>query len=447
MAFKTESITHSTLQPSSFVEEGTVLDGVPLYDVVIIGGGASGVFCGIRLLETNPSLKVLILEASQHPLQKVRVSGGGRCNVTHDCFEVETLALNYPRGGKTLKNLLRQFNPQDMVRWLAHQGVSLHTEADGRMFPMTNSSETIIDCFLKRYHLLGGHLWTGCRVTTVTPALAAMPHEIHYQHQTHTHPCHARHVVFATGSNPRVYALLTQLGVTLVPPVPSLFTFGIPDKSLHTFSGVSFQKTKVKLTVAGYKKPFEYEGPVLITHWGLSGPAVLKASAFAARALAETHYQASCALDFTPSLSFEAAQEAWQAWSQTLSPKTHLKNALPPYLSCTLSHRFWEGYVLPTCQVSASTPLCELKKEQRNTLIRWLKGDLPWRVTSKGVFKEEFVTAGGVALKDVDFGRMALKKHPRIHVIGELLDIDGITGGFNFQNAWSTANAVKLLDA
>ncbi|MFM7469844.1 MAG: aminoacetone oxidase family FAD-binding enzyme [Vampirovibrionales bacterium] len=426
-------------QPSFFQEEGQAV-----YDVVVVGGGASGVFCAIRLLEKHPTLRLLILEAGEKPLQKVRISGGGRCNVTHHCFDPVLLSTHYPRGGKPLKNLLRHFQPQDMIDWLKAHGVELHTEQDGRMFPVTNASDTIIACFLNTLRMLGGKLWTQCSFQTLTSDETF--YTLGYTHQKRHDTLKARHVVFATGSNPRLYPLFESLGVPVVPPVPSLFTLGIPDKHLQAFAGTSFSNPKVKLWVEGYKKPFEHQGPVLVTHWGLSGPAVLKLSAFAARALAALGYHAKCALDFVPSMSFEALEQAWQAWVNTLSPKTHLKNAMPDFLETSLPQKFWEGYVLPLSDTPPHTPVCELKKEQRRAVLRWLKGDIPWQVTSKGVFKEEFVTAGGVSLKAIDFSRMNLKTHPHLYVIGELLDIDGITGGFNFQNAWTTANAVRLTD-
>lgn len=320
---------------------------------VVIGAGAAGCFAALACAEAYPRAKVIILEKTQQPLAKVRVSGGGRCNVTHACFDPKTLCQHYPRGHKELLGPFHRFQPTDTIEWFKERGIQLKTERDGRMFPTTDRSETIINCFLDEIKKRGIDLQLGVKVESLPEADA---------------------IILATGSSRRGHAFAQSLGHTIIPPVPSLFSFNVPSSPLLNLAGVAAPEATVWLEGGSRKET----GPIMITHWGFSGPAVLKLSAWEARFLHEKKYHATCVIE----------------WN----------GALPKRL-----RKFLE----------------------KNPCDRF-------QIEGKTTYKKEFVTCGGVCLKEVNFKTMESRVRPGLYFAGEILDIDGVTGGFNFQNAWTT---------
>lgn len=390
-----------------------------MWDVLIIGGGAAGFFTVINVKEKNPKLKVAILERGKEVLTKVKISGGGRCNVTHACFEPNVLVKNYPRGEKELRGPFHQFQPQDTMDWFAKRGVKTHTEADGRMFPITNSSQTIIDCFLNACDRLQIPILTNHSVQGL------LPKEDHWQVQTTQGMMSCKYLVIATGSNPKMWQMLHALGHQIVPSVPSLFTFNIKDPRIQDLMGISHQ---VMVKVKGTNLLFQ--GPLLITHWGMSGPAILKLSAWGARILAEKNYQFEIQINFVPDLKQENLRE------QLLQIKNdHPKKKITKNPIFGLTQRLWEKLVLASGILEDQT-WADTNKKQMNQLVLQL-AEATFAVNGKSTFKEEFVTAGGVSLKEVNFKTLESKVLPHLYLAGEVLDIDAITGGFNFQNCWT----------
>jgi predicted Rossmann fold flavoprotein len=357
----------------------------PPSDVVVIGGGAAGVFAALSVKEAHPTRSVTLLEKSAIFLSKVRVSGGGRCNVTHACFEPAELVKNYPRGSKELLGPFHKFQPRDTIHWFESRGVKLKTEADGRMFPVSNSSQTIIDTLLNEAHRLGINLQIRQHIISIFH----FDNLFHIQMRDGT-TLLTKALILATGSSPEGYRFAESLGHTIQPPVPSLFTFNVPTSPLSHLSGIAIQKATVSLPEVGMKQT----GPLLITHFGFSGPAVLKLSAWAARELHTLQYKTAIQIDWVPDLSVEEIKKAG-------------KPPLPKNLWKALNH---------------------------NTLH-----NDTYQMDGKTTHKEEFVTCGGVTLKEVDFRTMQSKILPGLFFAGEILNIDGVTGGFNFQNAWTTA--------
>ncbi|PSB29203.1 NAD(P)/FAD-dependent oxidoreductase [Chlorogloea sp. CCALA 695] len=393
--------------------------------VVVIGGGAAGFFGAVACASSHPHIQVTLLEASRQPLAKVRVSGGGRCNVTHACFEPINLVQNYPRGEKALQGAFSRFQATDTVKWFANQGVKLKTEADGRMFPTTDSSETIIDCLTKAADLAGVELLTGKTVVSVVKQTTGFEIELKTGEKIK-----CDRILLATGSNPLGYQIAQDLGHTIEPPVPSLFTFNILDKYLKELAGISVGTVQLKLSIA--KKTLEQTAPLLITHWGLSGPAVLKLSAWGARVLHDCKYQATLLINWQPEYSTD------QLRSQLLSAKTaHPKKVIALQRGVDLPHRLWQ-YLIARTDVGLDQRWAEISNKSLNQIIQELTQGT-YQIKGKGAFKEEFVTCGGVNLKQVNFKTMASRITPGLHFAGEVLDIDGVTGGFNFQSAWTTA--------
>jgi len=394
--------------------------------VVVIGGGAAGFFGAITCAETYCDPQITILEAGREPLTKVRISGGGRCNVTHACFDPAELVQNYPRGGKALRGAFSRFQPRDTVAWFAAQGVELKTEADGRMFPITDDSATIVDCLLETAKASGVKLRTGVRVVAVEKNAA--------QYQVHLKSGEmliCDRLLIATGSNPTGYQIAKALGHQIEPPVPSLFTFNIPDRQLHELAGVSLNKVRLRLQIPG-KPPLSQTGPMLITHWGLSGPAILKLSAWGARILQENHYQAILLINWVTDSNPEQLRKQLLAVRSQL-PQRQISTTCP----ILLPRRLWE-YLISRVNIGKEDRWAGLSNKQINQLIEELtQGE--YQIKGKGVFKEEFVTCGGISLKEVDCKTMESKFSPGLYFAGEVLDIDGITGGFNFQSAWTTA--------
>lgn len=397
-------------------------------DVAIIGGGAAGFFAALSCREHHPNARVTLYEKTGKLLAKVKVSGGGRCNVTHACFTVSQLVKHYPRGGKSLKKLFAHFGPQDTVDWFQQHGVALHTEADGRMFPVTNRSQTIIDCLVQEAQRLG------VVIRTNTPVQAIYPYESKYQltvggRHTETNQVAADCVIVATGGSPKLSGLdwLATLGHSIQPPVPSLFTFNMPQETITAMPGLSVDSAIVR--IPGSK--LVNEGPLLITHWGMSGPAVLKVSAWGARTLNECDYRFPVQINWLGRANEEAVRsDLLRQLPEMGKRKTANKNPFG------LPQRLWL-YFLARAGVNPDTPWAEVSKKSRNILLSVLLNDT-YTVSGKTTFKEEFVTCGGVSLSDVNLHTMESKVCPGLYFAGEVLDIDGVTGGFNFQAAWST---------
>jgi predicted Rossmann fold flavoprotein len=393
--------------------------------VVVVGGGAAGFFGAIACAEAHPNFQVTLLEATPKLLSKVRISGGGRCNVTHACFEPTMLAQNYPRGGKALRGPLSRFQPRDTVDWFERHGVRLKTEADGRMFPVTDDSETIADCLTRSARTAGVEVLTGVEVQSVEASDSRFT--IHLK-ESKSIVCDR--ILLATGSNPLGYRFAASLGHDLVPPVPSLFTFKITDPRIQDLAGVSVPSVQARLLVEGYK-PLEQMGPLLITHWGMSGPAVLKLSAWGARMLHETQYRGTLQVNWVPALTADELRD------QLLRAKAeYAKRAIVNYSPVPLPQRLWQRCV-SAIGIDSELRWADLSKKALNQLLQELQQGR-FEVQGKGVFKDEFVTCGGINLKEVNFKTMESRCCPGLYFAGEILDVDGVTGGFNFQNAWTT---------
>jgi predicted Rossmann fold flavoprotein len=400
--------------------------------IVVIGGGAAGFFGAIACAKTNPEAEVTLLEASRQPLAKVLISGGGRCNVTHACFDPEELVQNYPRGAKALRGALTRFGPQDTVAWFAAHGVYLKTEADGRMFPVTNTSETIVECLIKAVAKSGVKLRIGTHVTSVK-TLADGGFEILLK-SGETIKCDR--LLLATGSSVVGYKIVRELGHQIEPPVPSLFTFNIVDQKLRELAGVSVNPSQLRLS-AGGKSQLQQIGPLLITHWGLSGPAVLKLSAWGARVLHESRYQATLLINWLPDLHQEQVREKVLAVKEEWG-----KKAIALHRGVDLPHRLWQ-YIIARVSITTEDRWAEISSKTLNQLVQELTQG-QYLINGKGAFKEEFVTCGGVKLKEVNFKTMESRLVPGLYFAGEILDIDGVTGGFNFQSAWTTGYLAGL---
>lgn len=398
-------------------------------NVIVIGGGAAGFFGAIACAESNPQLQVTLLEAARQPLAKVRVSGGGRCNVTHHCFDPVRLVEHYPRGGKALRGAFTRFQPQDTVRWYESRGVPLKTEADGRIFPITDSSETIINCLMQTADQAGVKLLTAVGVKGVKQVTEADQNYFQVELKNgQLFQCDR--LLIATGSNPLGYRWAVNLGHTIEPPVPSLFTFNIKDPRLQGLAGVSVNNAQVRLGTG--KNKLEQTGALLITHWGVSGPAILKLSAWGARFLYDLKYNSSLQINWLPGYNHESLTQDLIAAKET-NPKKKIVN----YCPLELPKRLWQSLVTYV-GIKPNKVWSEINKKELNKLVgEIIQGQ--YQITGKGVFKEEFVTCGGVNLKEINFKTMESKKCPGLYFAGEILDIDGVTGGFNFQSAWTTS--------
>ena len=390
------------------------------WDAVVVGGGAAGVFAALRAKALTPSLKLTVLERSPKPLRKVLISGGGRCNVTHACHDLDLLLACYPRGGYRLEPILSRFMPADTVAWFEERGVRLKTEKDGRMFPVTNSSETIADCLLGEARKLGVEIKTDVRVDS----LERSGERFHLKSREQSFT--TSKLLLATGGASKSTTWLQQWGHEVVPDIPSLFTFCCEHPLIEGLQGVSVPAARLTLKT---DPTYEAEGPFLIPHGGVSGPAVLKLSAFAARTLAELNYQADFECDFLPFYPDEVVLE------------TLVQQDKPRQVSTTpvfeeIPKRFWKRLVAQA-SIPTEKRWGKLSDQGFQRLVDTLKRTA-LKVSGKGVFKEEFVTAGGLPLKEIDVYTMESKRVPGLYVAGELLNVDGITGGFNFQNAWAT---------
>jgi predicted Rossmann fold flavoprotein len=394
------------------------------YDIIIIGGGAAGFFSAINIVERNPKLKVAIFERGKEVLSKVRISGGGRCNVTHACFEPNELVKFYPRGEKELRGPFHQFCSGDTIEWFENHGVELKIEDDGRMFPVSNSSQTIIDCFQEAVKKLKIDVLTNHSVQELYKT------ETHWKITTTQDVFTCEKIVMATGSNPKIWELLQNVGHSIIEPVPSLFTFNIKDSRIKELPGIA---TQVSVKVNGTK--LESTGPLLITHWGMSGPAILKLSAWGARILHDKNYQFYIEVNWLNDIDIQDAELLLKDLKQEHAKKTVSKKS-----PLDLQNRLWESLVLAS-NIGNETKWADLSKNQLQNLANQLTKST-FQVNGKSTFKEEFVTAGGIDLKEINFKTMESKLHSNLYFAGEIVNIDAITGGFNFQNAWTSGYIV-----
>ncbi len=399
------------------------------FDILIIGGGAAGFFTAINLADKNPNLKIAILERGKEVLTKVRISGGGRCNVTHAEFIPKELSKKYPRGKKELLGPFHTFMTGDTIAWFEERGVELKIEEDGRMFPVSDSSSTIVGCFLKEAHKHAIKILTSHAVQDVgfdnAYAKTRKDDMDSFFIKTNKEDFSCKRLIMTTGSNPKMWSLLHKLGHSITNAVPSLFTFNIKDKRIDGLMGLA---TNVAVKVLGTTQ--KSEGPLLITHWGMSGPAILKLSAWGARELSDLKYEFEIQINWLQYLSVEDALEELMELKLL-----HGKQSPFTYAQLELPKRLWHN-LLMAAGIEPALKWAALTKVQLMSLSRELTQSR-FRVSGKSTFKEEFVTAGGVDLKEVNFKTFESKKVPRLYMAGEVLNIDAITGGFNFQNAWT----------
>ena len=390
--------------------------------IVVAGGGAAGFFAAIACAEMDPGCAVTIYEATAHPLAKVRVSGGGRCNVTHACFEPRELVQRYPRGARELLGAFSRWQPRDTVEWFAARGVELKTEADGRMFPVTDDSRTIVDCLQDAARKAGVILKINCGVKSVEgrgPFKLAL---------TTGESVMCDRLLLATGGNKTNtgFAIARQFGHMIEPPVPSLFTFHIKDPRLKELSGISVEDAATAVRGTALKE----RGPLLVTHWGLSGPAILKLSAWGARELHDCDYKFTLLVNWVPAFKSDTLPAELER-----ARAAHPKKQIGTWCPVGLPLRLWEK-LLAAADLPPGTQWAVVPGAALRALAAQV-GAGEFTVDGKSMFKEEFVTCGGVRLGEVDFKTMASRLVPRLHFAGEVLDIDGLTGGFNFQAAWT----------
>jgi predicted Rossmann fold flavoprotein len=391
-----------------------------MYDLAVIGGGAAGFFTAIQLAERNPGARIIILEKSNKVLSKVRISGGGRCNVTHACFIPQEMVDHYPRGHKELLGPFHRFLCGDMMAWLSEHGVETKIEADGRVFPTSDSSQSIIDCFeglCEKYKV---------EINLSSAVKSLSPQEDYWSIETNTEKVDARCVMMATGSTPSMWSVLAHMGYQIIEPVPSLFTFNISHRLLEELPGLSMPEAEVRIKGSKHVA----SGPLLITHWGLSGPAILKLSAWAARELNE------CAYDFEIQIDWLGLGTDYVRDGIEHERAKNGKRMVKKYPLFGIPRRLWERF----CYMAKVRDLnfASLSSSHIEGLIKVIAScTLP--VKGKSTFKDEFVTCGGVDLKQIDFKSMQSRKHDGLYMAGEVINIDAVTGGFNFQAAWTEA--------
>lgn len=398
----------------------------PRPNLLVLGGGAAGFFGAIRAAETAPRARVVLMEATGSPLQKVRISGGGRCNVTHNQFDPAQLVTKYPRGAKELRGVFARFGPRETIAWFEARGVKLKAEPDGRMFPVTDDSGTIVDCLVAAALEAGVELRMNATARELRREGDAFLARLKDGSEARFDG-----VLLATGSNPQGLALARGLGHTLVPGVPSLFTFNLEDPRIDGLAGVAVERVRAK-AVMGDGASFEQEGPLLVTHWGMSAHAVLRLSAWGAREFHAAGYAARLVIDWIPDVTEAKLRERAEDARLLHARGTIGANTLAP----EIPRRLWERLVL-AAGGDPEMRWAEVPKRGVNKLVDELKRG-SFEVKGKGPFREEFVTAGGVARAEVDWRRMESRIAPGLFFAGEALDVDALTGGFNFQNAWST---------
>ena len=399
--------------------------------VAVIGGGAAGFFAAISVKKHHPQAKVTIYEKSNKLLSKVRISGGGRCNVTHHCFDIRELVKNYPRGERPLKKAFGIFSTTDTIQWFKERGVELKTESDGRMFPVTDDSETIINCLMNETRKLGIGIKTKSNIKKLKQTETGYELGFHRGGRVE-----ADKVIVATGGSPRAsgFDWLRDLGHEIEEPVPSLFTFNMPEEPIKELMGVVADPVSVK--IMGSK--LQSDGPLLITHWGMSGPAILKLSAFGAEELSKEEYQFNVLVNWTGEKTEQEVREMLKAVVGDHGLKK-ITNVNP----FQLPGRLWE-FLIGKLEFGENMIWQNLGKKNINRLVHLLTND-EYQVQGKTTFKEEFVTCGGISLYDVDMKTMQSRKSPNLYFAGEVLDIDGVTGGFNFQAAWTTGYIAGML--
>ena len=396
----------------------------PNWDVIVVGGGPAGFFAAIRCAELNPKLDVLIIEKASQTLGKVIISGGGRCNVTHACFEPAQLITYYPRGGTELRGAFSRFQPKNTVEWFEARGVKLKTEADGRMFPSTDDSNTIADCLRKSAREAGVQVELRTSLLGVKKGSKG-GFRLEVRKEAENFILQTKKLLIATGSDRKTLDIIKSLGHTVIEPVPSLFTFNIRDKRIDGLSGVSVENVTLKMD------SITTRGALLITHWGLSGPAALRLSAWGARELFEKKYRAKLIVNWLDEYSFDKALDILQRnkdWQENTRKKV---SSAPAFSQIPL--RLWKQLVYFIGEKNWG----DVSKAELRKLAQELTAG-EFEIRGKGQFKDEFVTAGGVSLKEVDFKTMGSRVVDDLFFAGEVLDIDGITGGFNFQSSWTT---------
>lgn len=396
---------------------------MPQKNLIVIGGGAAGFFCAVNAARLNPSLKVLLLEKSGKLLSKVKVSGGGRCNVTHACSDINEMMKRYPRGTHFVKKSFHRFFTNHTIDWFKQRNVELKTETDGRMFPVSNSSETIINCLLdeaRKYNV---------DVKVNTEVKGVIKNEDGWLVETAKEQLTANYICIASGGYPKasMFNWLNNLGHSIEEPVPSLFTFNIPKHSITKLMGISVEKVSIKIADTKLKE----EGPLLITHWGLSGPGILKLSAWGARELARVNYRFNITINWLVNFNEQTLKSQFQIFRNSIPSKKIVNQNFGH-----LPNRLWE-YLLLESNINSDMRFADLPTKAENLLIKNLVS-YTLNVNGKTTFKEEFVTAGGIRLNEVDANTMMSKKNQDLYFAGEILDVDGITGGFNFQHAWSS---------
>lgn len=395
--------------------------------VAVIGGGAAGFFSAIHVKINHPEAEVVLFEKSKKFLSKVRISGGGRCNVTNGCTDIDVLCEAYPRGGKQLRKAFQTFNTTHTMSWFESRGIQLKTEPDNRVFPITDNSQTIIDCLWREVNQRNIKIELKATVTRIETKENKLILHITDQGSS---PHRFDKVIVATGGSPRRKGLdwLAALGHTVEPPVPSLFTFNVPDNPITSLMGTVVNP--VAVMIQGTK--LKTEGPLLITHWGMSGPAILKLSAFGARILNEMNYSFQFRINWVNEINNDIVADALRDIAQE-----HPKKLLASFRPYDLPKKFWH-YLLNKSDVSPEKRWHELGKKNINKLVQLLTNDI-YHAKGKTTFKEEFVTCGGISLKNIDMHTMQSKIIPNLYFAGEVLNIDAITGGYNFQAAWTTA--------
>ncbi|MGB3144663.1 MAG: NAD(P)/FAD-dependent oxidoreductase [Maribacter sp.] len=408
-----------------------------MYDVLVVGGGAAGFYAAIHIAQTRPNTKIAILERGKEVLTKVKISGGGRCNVTHAEFNPKDLSTNYPRGEKELLGPFHQYASGDTIGFFEERGISLKIEEDGRMFPVSDSSQTIIDCFVSEAERLGVQVKT---LSAVRNLVKSTDHDDYpWQLQLDEGSLSAKSVILATGSNPKIWNVLAALGHTIIPPVPSLFTFNIKDEriadipGISTFAEVQILPKKIRGQISKKSKTainhLFSEGPLLVTHWGMSGPAILKLSAWSARILEEYNYQFKIQVNWIPEYHQNGLLELFLKVKE-VEKKTVIRTKV-----IDVPKRLWANLVRAS-GINVETTWPEVSKQQLQTLAAQLTKGV-FQVNGKSTFKEEFVTAGGIDLKEINFKTYESKVVDGLYFAGEIMNVDAVTGGFNFQNAWT----------
>lgn len=392
--------------------------------LIVIGGGAAGFFCAVNAARLNPLLKVIIVEKSNKLLGKVRISGGGRCNVAHACFSIAEMIKQYPRGGRFLKRAFHHFFTSDTIAWFNERGVALKTEPDGRVFPVTDTSQTIIDCFMKEANKYGVEILMNREVVEMQFTGSAW---VLISRDGKQLPCD--YVCVASGGYPKPgqfdWIISDRHGIE--GPVPSLFTFNIPGNAISDLMGITVSNTRVR--ISGTK--LCEEGPLLITHWGMSGPVILRLSAWGARELALKKWQFEITVNWLPAFHEQSLREKMQRLRFESAPQKIINRN--PF---GLPKRFWE-YLIKESGINEELRWADLPVKAQSMLIKNLCAQ-EFRVNGKTTFKEEFVTAGGINLEEIDLNTMQSKKMPGLFFAGEVINIDGVTGGYNFQSAWTS---------